>query len=517
MPSSFFLSTYLEEKMQTKKRNGISLVLKSHEQMFRKLKIRPIIINDIATQYSSIQAAEMVNELIRTHYADDKLNTLPSCGCGYLTGGFNEGLDCDQPDCPSPKVERIIDRPLEAQIWFRVPDGIPAFVSPRFWAFFNANFSVTKLDLMEWLTNPSYQPPTPYSDNVQAVMDCLADNGIERGLKFFYYNFDKIMDVVLNPNPFLKHKTGKEGRAWAKEQACIKMRKFVRMYRDCIFTRYLPFPSKLVMVTEQSGSTTYVDPTMTPAFDAVKTLCSIENSPTRLSATTVNTRTVRVIKQLVQYYSGFKTETCGGKKGIFRRQLGSTRSPFTGRAVIAPLSMDHEYDEIHTPWAWTVSLLRVHIAGQLLKAPYNMTPPQILRKIDQGTVAYCPIIHEVINKMIADSPEGGIPLALLRNPTLERLSDQPFRITKVLTNTAVHAILISVLAIKGSNADFDGDMLQGKLLIDNREKAQFKRLAAHNGLIDSDKARTIKSVITLHPEVISMTNKFFDTYRVLAR
>lgn len=42
---------------------------------------------------------------------------------------------------------------------------------------------------------------------------------------------------------------------------------------------------------------------------------------------------------------------------------------------------------------------------------------------------------------------------MLRNPTLERLSSQDFRITKIIRNTDVYAIKISVLAIKGKNAD----------------------------------------------------------------
>lgn len=55
---------------------------------------------------------------------------------------------------------------------------------------------------------------------------------------------------------------------------------------------------------------------------------------------------------------------------------------------------------------------------------------------------------------------------------------------------------------------FDGDMLQCKLLLDNKEKALFSRLRPHLGLIDTDNARRIKGVHTLHPETITMINNF---------
>ena len=142
---------------------------------------------------------------------------------------------------------------------------------------------------------------------------------------------------------------------------------------------------------------------------------------------------------------------------MFRRQLGSTRSPFSGRAVIAPLPYAHEYDEVHTPWAWTVTLLRVHILNKLLRTE-SMTPPEAFKLIDAATVRYNEDIHDIILELISECPEGGIPIAMLRNPTLERLSDQYYRITNVLTDVNENAILLSNLVIKGMNGDFDGDV-----------------------------------------------------------
>lgn len=492
--------------------NGISLTVDDYQQMFKNLKGRPIIINHIARDNPSMNASEMINTLIRNHYEDDNLDTMARCLCGYYTGGFNEGLICPMPDCGTV-VARSIDRPLESNIWLQVPEGIPAFIIPAFWSLFNSNMSSTKLDLLEWLTDPFYRPAAPEAENVKGVINYLEANGVKRGLANFYNDFDRIMDLVLVPNPTLKHRNVPNGKPWIKEALCRDMRSWIKKYRKCIFSPLMPFPSRIVFPSEQSGFTTYIDPNMPLAFDAVKTLCSIENSPTRLTERKINTLVVKVIKQYTAYHEGFRRSTCGTKRGIFRRQLGSTRSPWTARAVIAPLAGKHEYDEIHTPWSMTVALLRVDIASMLMKDPYNMNPRQIYKRIDEGTLTYDPLIHEVINKLIAQCPEGGIPVSMLRNPTLARLSNQIFRITKVITNVDVKAILISVLVIKGPNGDFDGDMLQLKLLRDNKERRMYSRFASHLGIIDTSAPRRIKSIVTHHPEVITMANNFLEHYR----
>lgn len=100
----------------------------------------------------------------------------------------------------------------------------------------------------------------------------------------------------------------------------------------------------------------------------------------------------------------------------------------------------------------SVGLLRVDIASMLLNE-YKMSPKKIYKYIDNATQRYDALIHEVINKLIAQCPEGGIPLSILRNPTLARGSNQYFRMTKVITNINVKAMLLSVLAIKAPNAD----------------------------------------------------------------
>ena len=493
--------------------NGISLELISHEELFKNLSFKPIIANDIAAEFATAKAVDIINDLIRTHYPDDKLDTVPKCQTGCTVGAYNLGRICKK--CGT-EVMRDIVRPLESKLWLKVPDGVPAFINPRFWRIITSMFSTAKLDIMQYLTDPNYIPgdgkKIPDNDITRKIMKYLEDHGIERNMKYFYHNFDYVMEVLLVPKPFLKNK--KNGL-----QICMDYSEFVRRYRHCIFTRYIPFPSKLIFPSEQSGSMTFIDPTMILAFDSVKLLCNIVNSPVRLSKKAVYSKTSKVNSLMADYHHSFKYKTCGGKKGTFRKHHDSTRSAFTARNVITPLAMEHEYDEVHIPWMMGLTLLKLHIVNKMIRRKF--TPKHSFRIIDahvrNSSGAGGDLLEEILIELIVECPEKGIPAAILRNPTLERGSDQLFRITKIIRNCNVSAVMISVLAIKAPNADFDGDELQIKLLIDNIEKLMFSRLKSHLTIIDTDSPRAIKDIITLHPETITFVNNYLARNRLLKR
>lgn len=436
--------------------NGISIDLISLEEVYKNQKTRPVVVNDVADEFSVGKTVDVINDLIRTHFDEDELNTIPSCDQGCTTGGFNTGLIC--PEC-NTEVVRSIERPLESQLWMRVPEQVTAFIHPRFWRHFEIIFSTTTFSLIEYLTNPTYRVVTARgyrggNRQVERALDILKDEKVERGLNYFCRHFDRIMDIILQPKTFMMYCYNNPR---LRLRAAIQFRAYIDEFRHCIFTRYLPFPSKLIMVSERGGTMNFIDKSMMDAFDAPKTIASIENSPVHLSDNVVQSRVVKTIKSMVGYFRNYYAVTCSRKNGMFRRQLGSTRSPFSGRAVIAPLPYAHEYDEVHTPWAWTVTLLRVHILNKLLRTE-SMTPPEAFKLIDAATVRYNEDIHDIILELISECPEGGIPIAMLRNPTLERLSDQYYRITNVLTDVNENAILLSNLVIKGMNGDYDGDI-----------------------------------------------------------
>ncbi|WP_216088767.1 hypothetical protein, partial [Shigella flexneri] len=68
---------------------------------------------------------------------------------------------------------------------------------------------------------------------------------------------------------------------------------------------------------------------------------------------------------------------------------------------------------------------------------------------------YVPLVHEIINELIKESPGGfGLMLEVLRNPTLVQLSIQTLFISAVLTDVTQCSLRISDRVIKAPNAKY---------------------------------------------------------------
>ncbi len=71
-----------------------------------------------------------------------------------------------------------------------------------------------------------------------------------------------------------------------------------------------------------------------------------------------------------------------------------------------------------------------------------------------------------------------------RNPSLDRLSAQCFFITYVKKDPNINTVSMSVMTLKGPNADFDGDELNMLLILDQYFYGGLCRLAPHHGVHD---------------------------------
>lgn len=500
--------------------NGVSLDLVSHNELYDELVANGdplIIINDYVADIADNKVVEVINGLIRTHFGTAELNTVPSCLCGLLHNRFNEGLICE--DCNTP-VMRIINRKLTSNVWIRPPEGFPAFIQPRFWSIFNRYIGRAKFNLLEYLTCRSYIPGGRGSNvatkdkKIRPIIELLEKYGIERGMKYFYDNFDYIMKVILTDNGFNNIISGSNARTKAKIKYGLQI--LIHNYRHCIFSSRLPFPSRLIMVSEEDKSTGYIDKNMPMVFNAVKNIVMLERPLMPMTERSVETKLVASNKMFAEYYALFRRQSYSGKPGISRKQQGATRSSWSGRATVSPEAGIHNYDEITAPWVFSISLLRVHIINKLFKLDF--TPYEMYKIVDKCMVNSegedGDILEDIMNTLIDESPSGGIDLAMLRNPTLERLAMQLFKIIRINRNTNMNSVMLSVLAIKGSNCDYDGDQLQMLLVLDARYRKRFNRLKAHLGLMDADHPRRVKSIITLHAEMITMVNNFLSSNRV---
>lgn len=417
---------------------GVFLQLENFTDLFHKGVTRaPIIINGLSE--SSEEDKESFNRLIYTKYSTDLLSNLPTCECGEIVGEYNVGITCKK--C-NTVVTSVMEQGLEPIVWMRAPDGVKALMNPIVWTMLKEKFTRSGFEVIRWLCDTTYKPivKTP------AIMDEVLALQIPRGYNNFVEHFDPIMTGLFG----LKGYRPKKGIPEFLQQ-------LLHEQRDCVFSEYLPLPNRALLVIEETNVGTYVDPIVTGAVDAIRTMMGIDSQLSSFNVRTKENRTVKTIAQLSNFYDDLNRTTLAKKEGIFRKHIFGTRSHFSGRGVISSLTAAHLYDEIHIPWGIGISLLRIHLMNKLLHLGY--TPNAAISLLNEHAQKYNPLLDGLFQQLIAECPHKGIPCVLQRNPSLERGSAKSVFVTQVKTDPDIPTISLSILSVVSYNADFDGKVI----------------------------------------------------------
>lgn len=409
-----------------------------HMAIFSNLTFQPLIANEI--DVDTLQGKEALSNLLYTRYEGDSLNIVPTCDCETLIGAQFLGQVCEV--CHHECVYET-EKKLESLLWIKAPNPVEMLISPVAWIILSESFSTAGFNLLEWLTDQSYAPSAKAIGKNQRALDHYMSYGIPRGLNSFYTNFDRIIELIYICRLVKDFGPNKDDtREWIKQN------------RNVIFTKYLPIPSKISFVVENSGNSTYIDDNITQAFDAVHAIIAAEKGGIRSSLKRTESKVVYAIKTLSSYYYSFAAGTLGSKPGVFRKHTFGGSLSFTGRAVISSNSGVHQYDELHLPWSLSLQLLKLHITNKLLRAPYYYSPKKINNLFRDYALEYNPVLDEVMNQLIKEAPLGKIPCLFQRNPSLHRGAAQLLYITKIKKNPKDTTIAFSVLALKAPNGTF---------------------------------------------------------------
>ncbi|HWT39893.1 MAG TPA: hypothetical protein VN081_01275 [Dongiaceae bacterium] len=410
---------------------GIYLRIKNLDRVFETAKTPPLLVNhfDIDTE----EGRELLNAKIYSRFDGDVLDILPSCECKNLTSGYNVGLTC--PICQT-KCQPVTEREVESTLWLAPPAGVDTFINPQVWMILSdaLTYDSKAVNLLEWLCSPTVVIPETSS----APWIKLKALGIGRGLNYFHENFDFIMETLFEHRLF-KFKGAKAPRD--------ELKIFLAMNRDRIFCKYLPVPSKLNFIMEGTVTSVYADTKMGPALEAIRTICAAENPMAPLTMKKRQAVAVNAMSYLADYYRNFNGVLLGKKEGWFRKHTYGSRLNYTFRCVITSLSDNHRYDEVIIPWSVAVMTLEIHITNKLLRLGY--TPNECSKFINEHASVYHPLMDQIFQQLIAESPYGGIPVITQRNPTLARLSAQAMLITKVNPDPTINSMQLSVLCLAG--------------------------------------------------------------------
>lgn len=379
---------------------GIHMELQNFDELFYQYSSKsPIIVNTI--QEISEDDKESFNKVIYTKYTSDLLRNLPSCECGEVVGEYNHGVICS--NCCTP-VQSHIEQDLEPLVWIKAPIGVNALINPVVWTMLKERFERSRFEIIRWICDTSYNPQ---NIRVPAIMEKIQGLQIERGYNNFVANFDAIMEALFSLNE-LRPKKGE----------IDPLQQLIAQYRNCIFSDYLPLPNKALLVIEENNLGTYADSIITGAIDAIRTLVGIDNEINTYSTRVKENRVVKTISKLAEYYDELAKTTLAKKEGIFRKHIVGTRSHFSFRAVISSLTDAHRYDELHIPWGIGISVFKIHLINKLIRRGY--TPNSAVDFLNAHAARYHPLLDEMFNMLINESPYGRIPVIWQRNPSLER-------------------------------------------------------------------------------------------------
>ena len=488
----------------------------------------PILINDVAKETDDMGVLEAIQKHLQSRIVDEELNNAPICSVDCpapVTKTYNLGCTC--PTCGNI----VTRRKMVSEIWLEAHEDVGTYINPRFWMLFSKFFGNMKLkkfernnvtmtrgnDIMAWMVDPTYKPEAMAKSGrsrFKFVVDLLESYGYVRDVNYFrqnyrtvmgwlteYSNWHQIMNTTntSREDAKIKHaKSERERQDWEK---------FVSMYRNVIFTKYLPLLSPMLIVAEEYESRITVDPVYTAQLDAAKTVGSIYTHIRPLKERDVIGRSMRANRQLAYFYVDYRREQKSQKTGSYRGKNSSTFIPFSGRATITPVSEPHDPYKMAAPWRWTVNLFSIHIENKLRRRGY--TPKEIHRIMDYACMQYDPLIEEIFYELVAESPGGkGLKVVPLRNPTLVQLSVETLYIDRIITDVNQCSLRISVLVIKQMNADYDGDQLMVYVPADSVEMEMADALLPEHGILSASNPNEVANGMVLHNELISIQNRY---------
>lgn len=473
---------------------AVYLYVKDYKTVFEDLSYPPLYVNNFDITVS--EDRQELNRLLMTRYDGDCLSPIPKCDCGKLKTEAKVGKRCG---ICFTEVRAITERRLESNLWMKPPDGIVALVHPQMWIILSEAMTSLKVNCLMWLCDPYYKPKS-VTEGLRRLMALE----IPRGMNHFIRNFDEIFERIYAEKGIIKI-NDQQGRKDLYE--------YVRENRHKLFPEHLPFPSKLCFVAERSSGITYADTSMTEAINPARAISSLSTGIIPVNLRTKESRTIRALEQLALYYSSYAGKPSGAKPGIIRKHIVGSRSHFTARAVISSITEAHNHDECLLPWSLSVLLLKLHLTNLLDKM--GKSPNEINKLIHESVNRYDPLIDALFDQLLGSG--HGVWIILQRNPSLKRASAQCLRVSGIRKDPTVNTIGLSVLCLRGPNADFDGDELNVTLILDEYHLDAAKRLLPYLSFMDLKTPWAASKNSEIPAPVISTINIFRKGTRGLTK
>lgn len=463
------------------------------DEVFICLKEKPTIINYLSTD--SEEDKHKVNTSLMSCYTSDMLSILPGCSCRMTKGESMVGQIC--PHCNTP-VRTVIGEDVEPLNWIEAPEGPEgrlAFINPIVFTILKNRFKKSGFCVISWLCDRRYDPQV----KTPPVIAKLVEDKIPRGYGNFIKEFFRIIHYLTELKDFRVKKGQKDG-----------VLKLLNAFPDRIFSRYIPIPNRSLMIVEKTNVGTYVDPSLIKAKDAINMMIGVDAPDSLFTPKDKERRAFRCLDGLCQFYAKYTDDSIRGKPGIIRKHLFGSRTHFSFRAVMTSITGKHWYDEIWAPWIVGLTTFRPHVINKLINE-HHYRLNDAIDLITRSVYKYHPLLDQILQQLINESPEKGIVVLMGRNPSLHAGSLQRLRITRFKSDPLDLSASASILIVKAFNLDFDGDAANFAVAIDNFMAKLWEALSPHNNVVVLGKPREISQNLSLPAPVVSTINNFITS------
>jgi hypothetical protein len=385
---------------------SVHLQVVNFDEEFKKLRNKPIIINDFKT--TSIDDKNFIKDMIYTKYDGDIMSSTPRCNCpasaNPIIGADREGEFC--PKCSSVVKGRFDDE-MESILWVRAPKGVAPFINPHVRQAIKGSLFSRRVNILQWLTNTSYT--VKYNSSRPELLDRLESLGIQRGYNNFVYNFEDYLDRIMELKDFKRKNT------------VIELRKFLANNKNNLFCEHLPLPNRALFVIEPTSvEKTYMDLIGIAAIDAIAMMTSIDVEGQMIAQHARENRTSRYLELMGTYQESYLRQNIAKKTGSFRKHNVSSRVGPSFRAVITSITGEHDFEQISIPWAIAMVIFRPLMENIFLKN--GLTANEILEIFTKYANRYDERLYKLMMKIMYDFTDKGFPTLWNRNPTLGRSS-----------------------------------------------------------------------------------------------
>lgn len=472
----------------------VALKLINYDDLFHRITTDKIMLNQCDIFNS--ETKQLLDTLIIKNYSEDNLSIIPSCQCGELKGTYYVGDVCGK--CNTTVVSSIEDN-LSFLLWLENPQEVEYFISPIVLAILLNRYKITKpnVPLIKYIMLPNYVIDKKQQKKNLALLEkldfLLQANGIKRGYNSFIQNFFKIIEIL--DGEFVKEKV-------ADKQL---FQEFLLNNKDNLFSHFLPFPNKIMFAMDSNELGRFIDKSLLNPINVIRRVTGIDlyTKPSSVKQAKV----AKSLLDLAEFYVGYMKNTFFSKPGLIRQHISSTRSHFTGRAVITSIPGAHQYDELHVPWSLACSLFREHLLNCLYRRGYSYK--QAINYITYHNRIYSPILDECF-KEILTAAGGYIKAFFNRNPSLHRGSIQTVRITRIKTDVEDNTFSFSLLIMPSFNADLDGDSLNLSLALTKNVYDAMDNFEPHHNVLGLNGPNEFTSNLKLPKTIISTLSNFMN-------